>query len=48
MVQSFDPGKITGGISGHLRQEFQELNLLDEITTLKYNNQFPPDIFAEL
>ena len=32
---------MTGGASGHLRQEFRELELLDEITRLRYENQLP-------
>ncbi|KAJ6619606.1 hypothetical protein B0H10DRAFT_1946658 [Mycena sp. CBHHK59/15] len=39
IIQGFDPKKITSGISGHLRQEFRELELLDEITRLRYENQ---------
>lgn len=35
---------IKGGLSGWLRQEFRELELLDEITTLKYENKLPPEI----
>ena len=34
IVQGFDPNMITGGASGHLRQEFRELEVLDEITKL--------------
>src|SRR6185369_16853127 len=30
---------ITGGISGSLRQEFRELEVLDDITKLKYENK---------
>ena len=36
IVQSFDSSKLTGGISGSLRQEFRELELLDEITKMCY------------
>jgi hypothetical protein len=32
IVQAFDFVKITSGMSGYLRQEFRELELLDEIT----------------
>jgi hypothetical protein len=35
ITQSFHPQKITGGASGALRQEFRELELLDEITDLR-------------
>jgi hypothetical protein len=44
IVQGFDPKVITGGASGYLRQEFRELELLDEITKLKYTRQLPSDI----
>ena len=36
ILQGFDPKQITGGCSGALRQEFRELELLDEITRLQY------------
>ena len=39
IVQGFDPLKITGGLSGFLRQEFRELELLDEITRLQYEGK---------
>ena len=39
IVQGFDPKIITGGASGYLRQEFRELELLDEITKLKYEKK---------
>ncbi|KAL0960754.1 hypothetical protein HGRIS_005776 [Hohenbuehelia grisea] len=37
LLQSFDPGKITGGLSGALRQEFRELELLDAKTCCEFN-----------
>jgi len=36
ILQGFDAQKMTGGASGALRQEFRELELLDEITNLNY------------
>lgn len=36
IVQSFSPGPVTGGASVWLRQEFCELELVDEITILAY------------
>jgi hypothetical protein len=36
ILQGFDPSKITGKISGALRQEFRELELLDDITEKHY------------
>ena len=38
IVQGFDCTRITGGLSGYLRQEFRELELLDEITRLRYED----------
>ena len=32
IVQAFSDSLITGGCTGYLRQEFRELDLLDEIT----------------
>jgi len=39
ILGGFHPSKITGGASGALHQEFYELELLDEITTLHYENK---------
>jgi len=36
IIQGFNSVKITRGLSGHLRQEFRELNILDEITMKIY------------
>ena len=44
IVQGFDPKVVTGGASGYLRQEFRELELLDEITKLRYENALPDHI----
>lgn len=44
IVQGFDSSKLTGGLSGYLRQEFRELELLDEITELRFNNQLSKDV----
>jgi len=35
---------ITGGASGYLRQEFRELEILDEITRMRYENLLPDHI----
>ncbi|KDR64837.1 hypothetical protein GALMADRAFT_22667, partial [Galerina marginata CBS 339.88] len=48
ILQGFDDHKITCGISGYLRQEFRELELLDEITRLKYLDQLPTSITGNL
>ncbi|KAJ7890019.1 hypothetical protein B0H13DRAFT_1626522 [Mycena leptocephala] len=44
IVQGFDETKITQGIKGYLRQEFRELELLDEITTLRVEKLLPPQV----
>jgi hypothetical protein len=41
ILQGFDPKQTTGGCSGALRQEFRELELLDEITRLRYVGKLP-------
>jgi hypothetical protein len=48
LIQNFAEHKITGGISGWLRQEFRELNVLDEVTRLRYESQLPENIFGPL
>ena len=42
ILQGFDARKMTGGCSGALRQEFRELELLDEITKTRYMGKLPP------
>jgi hypothetical protein len=47
IIQGFNSSKITKGLPGHLRQEFRELHLLDEITKEIYEgrlnkNYIPP------
>ena len=44
ILHSIPKGKITGGISGFIREEFRDLEMLDEITTLRYNKQLPSEI----
>ena len=44
ILNSIHPTKITGGASGALRQEFCELELLDNITTLRFNDRLPINI----
>src|SRR3954453_16078682 len=39
IIQGFDANIITRGCSGYLRQEFRELELLDDITRLKYEGK---------
>ena len=44
ILQGFDSKQITGGCSGALRQEFRELELLDEITRLRYISKLPSHV----
>jgi len=41
ILNTIHQGKITGGASGALRQEFRELELLDDITVLTFENKLP-------
>ena len=41
ILQGFDSRQITGGCSGALRQEFRELEMLDEITRLRFLGKLP-------
>ncbi|KAF8800466.1 hypothetical protein BYT27DRAFT_7313647 [Phlegmacium glaucopus] len=47
ILQGFDARKITGGCSGALRQEFRELELLDDITDLHYLRKLPVTIYGD-
>ena len=44
ILQGFDAKKIQGGITGYLRQEFRELEILDEITKYRYKGILSKDI----
>ena len=44
ILQGFDLKKITGRASGALRQEFRDLELLDEITKLHYLGKLPSSV----
>ena len=44
IIQGFNPNKITCGAHGSLRQEFRELELMDEITQLKFYDKLPLSI----
>src|SRR6266446_54310 len=46
IIQGFNSAKITQGLSGHLHQEFRELNILDEITMKIYEGHINTS-FAE-
>ena len=41
IIQGFDPNKITKGIRGELQQEFRDLNILDEISKMRYQGNLP-------
>lgn len=47
-MQGFDPQKITGKCSGALHQEFRELELLDEITHLRYEGKFSIKVHGDI
>ena len=47
ILQGFDPKKITGRASGALRQEFRDLELLDEITKLQYLGKLPCSVTGD-
>ena len=44
IIQSLQPSVITGGCSGWLRQEFRDLEILNEITRLAFHSQLVPEI----
>jgi len=48
ILQGFEPSKITRGCSGHLRQEFREHELLDDISRLRYEGQLPEEIQGDM
>ena len=48
IIQGFNPSKITCGASGYLRQEFRELELMDEISKLRFENCLPSIINGHL
>jgi len=48
IVQGFNPYKIMHGTSGYLRQEFRELEILDEITKLSYEGNLPDSVNGKL
>ena len=47
ILQGFDPRVVTGGCSGALRQEFRELELLNEITRLRYSGKLPATVAGD-
>ena len=47
LIQGFDAKKISGRASRALRQEFRDLELLDEITKLQYESKLPSTVCGE-
>ena len=47
IVQGFDPKVVMGGASEYLRQEFRELEILDEVTRLRYENKLSNKITGD-
>jgi hypothetical protein len=47
IIQGFEPRVVTSGCSGYLRQEFRELEILDDITRMRYESQLPDHIEGE-
>lgn len=48
ILRDFNDAKVTGGLSGYLREEFRALELLDEITLKRYRNELPEDVIKQL
>jgi hypothetical protein len=48
ILQGFDPRKITGKCSGALRQEFRELEILDDITKFKYEGKLSSKVYGNI
>jgi len=48
IIQGFNPNKITCGAPGYLRQEFRELELMDEITRLRFEDKLSTTINGHL
>ncbi|KAJ7259003.1 hypothetical protein C8J57DRAFT_1073440 [Mycena rebaudengoi] len=44
IMQGFDASKITSGMSGYLRQELRELEILDDITRLRFEGVLPKHV----
>lgn len=47
ILQGFDASKIMGGATGALRQEFRELELLDDITNLMYEGHLSKTVVGD-
>ncbi|KAJ7089091.1 hypothetical protein C8R44DRAFT_598009, partial [Mycena epipterygia] len=44
IVHNFSHALITSGMSSYLRQELRELEILDEITKLRYEEKLPAEV----
>ncbi|KXN83944.1 hypothetical protein AN958_00787 [Leucoagaricus sp. SymC.cos] len=44
ILSGIHPSKITGGASGALRQEFREIEILDDITIHRFENKLPAKV----
>lgn len=44
IIQGFNASVITSGIDGFLRQEFRDLETLDEITLMRYEGKIPNNV----
>ena len=44
IIQGFEAKKIKGGISGFLRQEFREIEVLDDVTRLAFHRKLPKTV----
>ncbi len=48
LIQGFDEQKVTGGVSGYLRQEFREIEVLNEITRLRFEGKLHHKIIGNI
>ena len=48
ILQGFDPWKITGKCSGALCQEFHKLEILDDITKLRYEGKLSSKVYGNI
>ncbi|TRM55927.1 hypothetical protein BD626DRAFT_360113, partial [Schizophyllum amplum] len=47
IVSSFTPSKITSGLDVQLKREFRNLELLNEITRLRYESELPDTVIGD-
>ena len=46
LIQGFNEKNMVGGLDGYIRQEFRDLEMLDEITKLRYEKQLPDSVYG--